>query len=221
MSWDPVWEQIFSSRPWGRYPPEEVVRFVARSFYRVTDRASVRVLEIGCGPGSGVSWFVAREGFSLCGIDGSPTAIEKSRARFATDGLSGEFVCGDVTRLPWPEASFDAVLDVGCLTCNTEDETARIVTEVHRVLKPGGLHFSLTPRSGCWGDGTGHRLDDTTRFDVQEGPFKGLGKTRFATEESLRHLYTAFAELVLEDLTATAENRTREVTHWILTCRKP
>jgi SAM-dependent methyltransferase len=220
MSWDPVWESIFSSRPWGRYPQEEVVRFVARAFYRTPDRSEVRILELGCGPGSGASWFVAREGFALSGIDGSPTAIEKSRARFAEEGLAGEFVHGDVTELPWADASFDAVLDVGCLTCNTEQEAARIVAEVHRVLKPAGLHFSLTPKAGCWGDGTGERLDATTRFNVEEGVFKQMGKTRFATEESIRRLYASFTDLSLEYEARSAENRTREVLHWVITCRK-
>lgn len=220
MTWDPVWEDVFASRPWGRYPQEELVRFVARRFYGVADRSHVRILELGCGPGSGASWFVAREGFALSGIDASPTAIEKSRARFDAEGLKGEFVRGDIATLPWPEATFDAVLDSLCLACLTEAETAEVLSEVHRVLKPGGSHFSLVPRAGCWGDGSGARLDATTVIEASEGPFRRLGKTRFATEGSLRRLYAAFNELTLEYEVRSAENRTREVSHWVLTCRK-
>jgi SAM-dependent methyltransferase len=220
MTWDPVWEEIFRSRTWGRYPQEDVVRFVARAFYHVTDRSTVRILEIGCGPGSGASWFVAREGFRLAGIDASATAIEKSRSRFAAEGLAGEFVQGDVTALPWPDGTFDAVLDVVCLACNTEEETRTILHEVHRVLVPGGRHFSLTPKAGCWGDGTGTRLDSTTVDAVAEGPFAGLGKTRFATAASLESLYGDFRDLELEYAVRSAERGTREVTHWLVTCRR-
>jgi SAM-dependent methyltransferase len=220
MSWDPVWEQVFSTRPWGRYPHEDLVRFVARAFYAVPERSAVRILEVGCGPGSGASWFCAREGFRVFGIDASPTAIEKSRARFRDEGLAGEFVQGEVNALPWPDASFDAVLDVVCLACNNEDETAAIVREVHRVLEPGGLHFSMTPKAGCWGDGTGPRVDATTVAAVTEGPFADLGKTRFATAESLRRLYAEFRELSLEYTVRSAEQGTREVTHWLVACRK-
>src|SRR5262245_48811464 len=115
MAWDAVWERIFREREWGRYPQEEVVRFVARNFYGAPARAAVKMLEIGCGPGSGTSWFIAREGFSLTGIDASPTAIEKARARFAGERLAGEFVVGSVDDLPFPDESFDAVIDVVCL----------------------------------------------------------------------------------------------------------
>jgi len=220
MTWDPVWEEIFRSRAWGRYPQESVVRFVARSFYAAPERSAVRILEIGCGPGSGTSWFLAREGFRLSGIDASPTAVEKARARLAADGLSGEFVCGDCAALPWVEATFDAVLDVGCLACATETEAAAMVTEVHRVLKPAGLHFSLTAKAGCWGDGPGERLDATTLARVTEGPFAGMGKIRFATESSLRSLYGGFRDLRLEHSMDSAEHASRSITHWIVTCRK-
>jgi ubiquinone/menaquinone biosynthesis C-methylase UbiE len=220
LAWDEVWERIFREREWGRYPQEEVVRFVARNFYRAPERSRVSMLEIGCGPGSGTSWFIAREGFRLTGIDASPTAIARARRRFTDEGLAGEFVEGPVDALPFPDASFDAVLDVVCLACNSERETRAIVGEVRRVLKPGGLHFSLTPASGCWGDGAGERVDATTLREVSEGPFAGLGKTRFATRESLGELYREFHDLALERATRSADNGAREITHWIVTCRK-
>ena len=47
MAWDPVWEEVFATRPWGRYPGEDVVRFVMGNFGRREDRANVRLLEVG------------------------------------------------------------------------------------------------------------------------------------------------------------------------------
>ena len=220
MAWDEVWERVFRDREWGRYPQEDVVRFVARSFYAARDRAQVKILEIGCGPGSGASWFIAREGFSLTGIDASPTAIDKARARFAAEGLRGEFVLGPVDRLPFPDESFDAVIDVVCLACNAEEGTRAILREVRRVLKTGGRHFSLTPKDGCWGDGAGERIDATTLREVRAGPFSGLGPTRFATRESILDLYSGFRDLALEHMSRSADNGEHEVTHWIVTCRK-
>jgi SAM-dependent methyltransferase len=220
LGWDEVWERLYRERDWGRYPQEELIRFVARQFYRAPERAAINLLEIGCGPGSGTSWMVAREGFSLTGIDASPTAIDKARKRFVDEGLRGEFRVGDIARLPFGDESFDAVLDVGCLMCNSEEETRVILGEVKRVLKTGGVHFSITAKSGCWGDGSGTRIDGTTHREVTEGPFTGMGKTRFATRESLAALYGGFRELALEHTLRSAEGGTREITHWIVSCRK-
>src|SRR5580698_5080821 len=99
-TWDPVWEAIFRSKSWGKYPPEHVIRFVARSFFTAEDRSKVKLLEIGCGPGANV-WFMAREGFSVCGIDGSATAIERATKRLATEGLMADLRVGDYAQLPW------------------------------------------------------------------------------------------------------------------------
>lgn len=220
MGWDAVWETVFRKREWGKYPPEEVVRFVARHFYHVADRAAVSILEIGCGPGSGTSWFIGREGFGLIGIDASPTAVAKARERFAREGTAGAFVRGTIDRLPFANESFDAVIDVVCLACNAEEETRAMVSEVHRVLKPAGAHFSITPRSGCWGDDGGERIDATTLREVVEGPYAGLGKTRFATRHGLLDLYAAFRDVALEFSIRSMERGTREVSEWILTCRK-
>src|ERR1019366_5194304 len=80
QGWDPVWEQIFSTREWGKYPPEHVVRFVAGNFYRVPDRKEMCLLEVGCGPGANI-WFMAREGFTVSRIDGSATSIKQGDGR--------------------------------------------------------------------------------------------------------------------------------------------
>ncbi|EAI6148112.1 SAM-dependent methyltransferase, partial [Campylobacter jejuni] len=34
-----IWEQIFSKKEWGKYPSENVIRFIARNFYNVQDRS--------------------------------------------------------------------------------------------------------------------------------------------------------------------------------------
>ena len=78
-----MWEDSYRRRDWGRYPPQEVVRFVARHCYSMQERCAVRILDLGDGRGTGASWFIACEGFALAGIDAFPTAIAK--ARFATE----------------------------------------------------------------------------------------------------------------------------------------
>src|SRR5262249_51180391 len=111
IGWDPKWEQIFSSRPWGKYPPEPIIREVMRAFSKNADRKQVRMLDLGCGPGAN-TWFMAREGFSVSGIDGSASAIAQNRQRLANERLSADLSVGDFTvALPWPDQTFDGVID--------------------------------------------------------------------------------------------------------------
>ena len=59
-SWDAQWEEVFRSRKWGRYPPEELVRFIATHF-KDTRSPPATILELGCGGGAN-TWFMARQG---------------------------------------------------------------------------------------------------------------------------------------------------------------
>jgi 2-polyprenyl-3-methyl-5-hydroxy-6-metoxy-1,4-benzoquinol methylase len=97
--WHQVWEQVFLSQAWGKYPSEDLIRFVARNFYKSEDRSRVKILEVGCGPGANL-WFFAREGFSFSGVDGSAAAIEQATARLDAEVLGwrerGSLHVGDI-----------------------------------------------------------------------------------------------------------------------------
>src|SRR5262245_40105929 len=140
-SFDPIWEEVFRAQEWGKYPPEHVIRFVARGFYKAPDRSKVRILDLGSGPGAN-TWYAAREGFSVSAIDGSPTAIERLKKRLADDRLEVDARVGDFLQLPWSDGTFDAVIDNAALCCNSFGAVKRVVAEVARVLKPGGQFCS-------------------------------------------------------------------------------
>lgn len=113
-------------------PPE--VTDIAR------DEPAQRILELGCGAGR-FSRHLARAGHRVVGIDFSPVAIEKARARVASDAQRPEFVVGDVTDLSNVDGPFDASFDVGCFHCLNAHQQARYAAEVFRLIKPGGTHL--------------------------------------------------------------------------------
>ncbi|MBP2029958.1 2-polyprenyl-3-methyl-5-hydroxy-6-metoxy-1,4-benzoquinol methylase [Methanohalophilus levihalophilus] len=110
-SWDSKWEEVYRNQEWGKYPPEELIRFIARNFYNNDFRNDVHILDIGCGTGA-ETWFLAREGFSAIGIDGSKTAISIAKKRFSDENLSGDFIEGDIEALNFADDFFDAVIDI-------------------------------------------------------------------------------------------------------------
>jgi SAM-dependent methyltransferase len=221
MTWDPVWEGIFSSREWGRYPAEELIRFVARNFFSVTDRSATRVLEVGSGPGANL-WFLAREGFAPYGIDGSSTAVALSRHRLDTEcpGWSarsggGEVVTGDITRLPWPEACFHAVIDSEAVYCNDFEDSCRIYGEMHRVTRTGGKLFVRTFACGTWGEGTGRQLGPR-RFIADAGPLAGKGPSRFTSLDEISVLLRPWRIREINLITRTVEFQNQTIREWII-----
>ena len=203
FEWD-AWYQDGNTQ---RYPWDRVVSFVFRRAPKDRARSEVRILEVGCGAGSNL-WFAAREGFSVCGIDGSATAIETARRRFAAEGLSGEFVTGDFTRtLPYPDARFDLAIDRGAIFCADYAGGRRAIDEIGRVLKPGGI-FLFGPysrRHSSYASGT--LRGDGRVGDISRGTMMGVGDLCFYSEEMVREaLSTGWTILSLshhESRTAT------------------
>jgi SAM-dependent methyltransferase len=102
---------------------------------RFGDWAGRDVLEAGCGMATDGAQF-ARAGASYTGADFSPRALELAQQRFELDGLQGRFVRASIAELPFEDASFDLVYSFGVI--HHLPETERVVSEFHRVLRPGG-----------------------------------------------------------------------------------
>lgn len=215
MSWDPLWEKIFNESGWGSYPNEEFIRFMARHFYHAPDRKAIRVLEIGCGNGSNI-WYLAREGFSAHGIDGSETAIRMAGGRMAGEGLIADLKAGDVVNLTdhYPEAYFDAVADIGCLQCNRLEVVEDIVANCRAVLKPGARMFALLVTTGSWGDGLGTKVEPGSYLDITEGPLKDRGINHFFSREELGRVWKDFDDLRVEYVSRTFNDCANEYRTW-------
>lgn len=218
-TWDPLWENIFRTKAWGRYPQEHIVRFIARTFAGVEDRSSVPLLEIGCGPGANV-WFMAREGFAVCGIDGSATAIDRAMRRLAADGLSADLRTGDYAQLPWPECSFDGAIENVSLYSNPSAAIDRALNEVHRVLRPGAPFLSSFFSDRTWGYGDGTMIERDGFVDLREGPLAGAGFCLFLNRERVPEVFHAFADLTVERVSWTLNNERYLIEQLIVICRK-
>ena len=94
------------------------------------------VLELGCGTGNDAAR-LAGEGYLVTAIDVSSEAIGQAQARF---GSVARFMVADVTqRLPFPDASFDAVMSNVALHMFPDGVTRTVFAEVMRLVREGGL----------------------------------------------------------------------------------
>ena len=102
---------------------------------RPVDLSNLRVLEVSSGHGGGAS-YIARyfNPASMHGVDRNGRAIALCRRVHNAANLS--FSRGDAMALPFPDGSFDAVVNVEASHCYPD--MPRFLTEAARVLRPGG-----------------------------------------------------------------------------------
>src|SRR5205823_7455526 len=98
------------------------------------------VLDVGCGTGTLAilaKQYVGRTG-SVHGIDASPEMIARAKRKALKAGVEVAFKIGIVETLPFPVATFDAVLSTLMLHHVPRAARQEAAREMRRVLKRGG-----------------------------------------------------------------------------------
>ena len=117
---------------------DEPDRYCAQLYHRVAsagDLSGKDVLEVGSGRGGGAAFVVRyHDPQKLTAVDFSPQAVAFCQARHRLANLL--FQIGDAEHLPFPDGSFDAVLNVESSHCY--GSVSSFLAEVTRVLRPGG-----------------------------------------------------------------------------------
>jgi|SRR5438445_4825438 len=96
-----------------------------------------RIVDVGSGKGA-FCGTLARFGQDAVGVDPSAAAAEIAKTLVNPEG---DFVLATGEALPFLSGRFDRAVSV-CVLEHTRDDV-RVLSEVHRVLKPGGV-FALT-----------------------------------------------------------------------------
>ncbi|WP_159944031.1 MULTISPECIES: class I SAM-dependent methyltransferase [unclassified Nocardiopsis] len=102
---------------------------------RLCRQARGRVLEVAVGTGQDLPHYP--EDVEVVGVDLSPGMLARARARAAGLGREVDLREGDAQDLPFGDGEFDTVLCALAL-CTIPDQY-RALSEMHRVLRPGGL----------------------------------------------------------------------------------
>ena len=163
-----------------------------------------RILDAGCGSGRNLVYFVA-QGFDVCAIDADLSAVGDVR-RLAP---AADIRHGQLTALPWDAASMDAVISSAVLHFAADrDQFEGMVSEMWRVLRPGGLLFArlassigIEPLLPC-PTGRTRLPDGSDRFVVNE--------------EMLVRLTEALRGRLLDPIKSTNVQNQRVMTTWVL-----
>ncbi len=103
----------------------------------------IRILDACCGRGEALAALRGLGFRNLTGIDATPQP--------KTTSTSPELHHGDVQHMPFPDATFDLIINLHALHHMGDAEgVARFLQECHRVLKPGGtlgiIDFPSSPQ---------------------------------------------------------------------------
>ena len=104
--------------------------------------AGRRVADIGCGDGALVR-LMARAGAHVIGVDNNPTQLAKAAAVPAAGNETYVMAVGE--RLPFPQATFDAIVIFNALHHIPVEAQEAALIEVARVLRPGGRAYIAEP----------------------------------------------------------------------------
>ncbi|AGY91709.1 3-demethylubiquinone-9 3-methyltransferase [Spiribacter curvatus] len=102
---------------------------------RQFDWAGQTVLDLGCAGGF-MAEALADRGARVTGIDPATEAIEAARAHARGNNRAIDYDVGVGESLPYSDARYDAVVCVDVL--EHVQDLGQVLSEVHRVLKPGG-----------------------------------------------------------------------------------
>jgi glycosyltransferase involved in cell wall biosynthesis/SAM-dependent methyltransferase len=135
--WDHAWHEVDLDHELARMRAgrDPLVRRLARWI-----PAGATLLEAGSGSGR-VLAFLSELGARSVGVDFAAGALAEASRRHP--GL--RLVAGDVSRLPFRDASFDRVVSLGVVE-HFEEGPGSALREHARVLKPGGILLVATPR---------------------------------------------------------------------------
>ena len=108
------------------------IRFARTMWIYDNVRAGSSVLELGCG--AGMLALLKRKGVTLTGVDLSNECALAARRNGYDATFAGELSC-----LPFPDASFDYVVSLDVLGHVEAEEKDAVLAEIKRVLRPGGV----------------------------------------------------------------------------------
>lgn len=172
----------------------------------------MQVLDAGCGSGRNLIYFL-RTGYDVCGVDQSSESIAQVRSlahALAPQLSESNFRVEPVEKMSFADNSFDAVISSAVLHfAQDEEHWQRMVREMWRVLKPGGIYFSRLASD----IGIENKVEQIggRRYHLPDGSDRFL-----VDEEFLVKTTRALGGELLEPLKTVLVHDMRSMTNWCL-----
>lgn len=211
----PTYDELYSQETaLLRWPAEDVVRFTSKN---LRDRSFKSVLDLGCGAGRHVI-YLAKEGFRVIGCDIAWFGLEHARERLREEGLRAHLDVADITSLPYRVGCFDAVICRGAAFYNTYQGVRKVILEMHRVTRSGGLALVTLKSISDYRYRRGREVEPGT-YETPDGPQQGLVLHFFTQQQALKVL-EPFEILTMEHTTRTLNDMRYALADWVIIAQK-
>ena len=208
-----VWEENLKLFPTTRlnYPNENLIRLFSGKYVPVP-QPPARIMDHGFGHGNNLV-FLASKGYECAGCEISEYLISEVQRLFKSMGKTADLRPIKGLEIPFEDESFDVVVSWSSIYFNgTREAVLKVISELRRVLKPGGalllstLHpdSSLFSRMRHLGDGS-YLIERESEYDNRQG------LTFFCTQsaEELAGLFCEFAEVKIGSVSSDLFNPER------------
>ncbi len=180
------------------------------------EKNNQRLLDLGCGTGFSLVWLSERFRFAEgYGVDLSPHAASFWHAReLDTVALA------TADKLPFGDDSFDLVTCFDVIYQLNDERASAAVSEMHRVLKPGGLLFIREPAYQWMRGGHDVAVGTHRRYTVTDlrRLLRARGfKARRSTYANTLLFWAAAPHRLLSKLRGSTESDVKPVPQWLNT----
>jgi len=143
-----------------------------------------KVLDIACGEGYG-SNLLAKNAAHVTGVDINKDVVKNAAGKYKRENL--EFLTGTDENIPSADKQFEVVVSFETLEHVSDHQ--KMITEIKRVLQPGGLLIISTPDKKNYTDKTGRNNPFHVK-ELYEEEFKALLHKYFKNVQLLNQQIT-------------------------------
>lgn len=191
------------------------------------------ILDVGCGVGRHLV-YLGERGFQVAGVDISPSGIRLAQEACAERQIIADVRVSAMPTLPWADEMFDAAISTSAIHHQLRTGMVQTLTEIWRVLKPGGLLLVDFPCTDTLVyQQSRRRVAAGELTEVEPDTFVDEGPVREGDDEFLPHHFCDEAdardllrnfEIIrlwanLHDV--QSENGTGKAGKWVAWVRKP
>jgi SAM-dependent methyltransferase len=219
-----VWDNNLKLFPYTtlQYPDDNLVRLFSGGYVKAP-QPPASVMDHGFGHGNNLV-FLANRGYQCSGCEISNYLIKRVQKIFKVIKKPVDLRLIKGLKIPFKDESFDAVVSWSVIHYNgTRRAVKKVISELYRVLKPGGTLFLSTihPKSGFFdrfkllGNGS-YLIQKKSKYDNRQGLTFFVAQS----EKELKGLFNQFSKVKIGSVFVNLFNHTRRNAWFLVNATK-